>query len=186
MKSLCFLSGCRLLVATLVLTAALSAAAQNYLFNRIDVSTGTNPRSAVSADFNGDGIADLAIANQNCPNNNCQSGSVSILLGKADGTFQTHVDYDLGGNTFAMALATSDFNGDGKTDLVVAAGSGVSVLLGNGDGTFSASTNYATGNTPSSVTTGDFNLDGKVDLVIANSSDSTVSVLLGNGDGTFQ
>ena len=45
------------------------------------------------------------------------------------------------------SVATGDFNGDGKPDLVTAnAGSNsVSVLLGNGDGTFQNAVNYAVG-----------------------------------------
>ena len=79
-----------------------------------------------------------------------------------------------------------DFNGDGKSDLVVANqySSNVSILLGNGDGTFAAAVNYAAAD-PLSVAVGDFNGDGKSDLAVANSGSNTVSILLGNGDGTF-
>ncbi len=50
---------------------------------------GTEAAIAV-ADFNGDHNLDLAVANW-------ASGTVSILLGNGDGTFQTHVDYSVGG-----------------------------------------------------------------------------------------
>jgi len=87
---------------------------------------------------------------------------------------------------FTTSVAVSDFDGDGKRDLVVANNSGgVSVLLGNGDGTFQAGVNYTAGTTPYSVAVGDFNGDGHPDLVVANNGGG-VSVLLGNGDGTFQ
>lgn len=42
---------------------------------------GSGPDSEVVGDFNGDGKRDLAVANHN-------SGTVSILLGNGDGTFQ--------------------------------------------------------------------------------------------------
>ena len=87
-----------------------------------------------------------------------------------------------------VAVASGDFNQDGKTDLVTvnsSAGS-ISVLLGNGDGTFRAKVDYAVGTNPLAVGVGDFNSDGKPDLAVANQSGNSVSVLLGNGDGTFQ
>jgi hypothetical protein len=95
------------------------------------------------------------------------------------------VSYAAGTNP--QAVAVSDFNSDGKLDLVVAnAGSNnVSVLLGNGNGTFQPAKTFAVGGDPLSVAVGDFNGDGKPDIVTANGSGS-LSILLGNGDGTFQ
>ena len=145
----------------------------------VNYSAGTNPTSVVLSDFNGDGKADLAVANYH-------DGTVSVLLGNGDGTFRAAVSYAVGANPFSAAVG--DFNGDGRPDLAVANinSNNVSVLLGNGDGTFQAAVNYLTGANPYSVTVGDFNGDGKLDLVVTNNSGVTVSVLLGNGNGTFQ
>jgi hypothetical protein len=83
--------------------------------------------------------------------------------------------------------AVGDFNGDGKTDLVVVNqfANTMSVLLGNGDGTYGPKTDFATGTTPFGVAVADFNGDGKLDVAVANKGAASLSVLLGNGDGTF-
>ena len=130
----------------------------------VEYATGGTAWAVTVADFNGDGIVDLATANENV-------GKASVLLGNGDGTFQPHRDYAVGGDPESIVAA--DFNGDGKPDLTVAnalgPGGSVSVLLGNGDGTFKTQIVYTTGSEPVSVAVGDFNRDGKIDLVLANS-----------------
>jgi hypothetical protein len=112
------------------------------------------------------------------------NGSVSILLGNGDGTFQPATNVIAGTNPTAIAAA--DFNADGRADLVTTnSDNTLSVLLGNGDGSFRAHVDYGTGTGSNSVALADFNEDGRVDLAVANSGGS-ISVLLGNGDGTFQ
>jgi|GEM_PF-1521414 len=142
-------------------------------------AVGQHPSDVVLGDFNGDGIPDLAVANRD-------SFTVSILLGRGDGTFQPAVNYFTGPNP--ASIAVGDFNGDGKLDLAVALlGTGtVSVLLGNGDGTFQSAVGYNVQSSPASVAVGDFNADGKLDIAVANVVSGSVSILLGNGDGTFQ
>jgi hypothetical protein len=152
-------------------------AAQSY-------AAGFESVSAAVADFNGDGIPDIVVANQGGPFQ--PPSSLSILLGNGDGTFQAAQNYTAGARIRSVVAA--DFNGDGIPDLAVAnnAAGTVSVLLGNGDGTFQAPQDFAVGNGPVALTVGDFNGDGIADLAVANSLDATMSVLLGNGDGTFQ
>src|SRR5262245_36590535 len=84
------------------------------------------------------------------------------------------------------ALATGDFNLDGKPDLVVGFGNGFkfAVLLGNGNGGFSQSyTSPATG-VVGAIVVGDFNHDNKPDLAVAGIFNA-VFVFLGNGSGSF-
>ena len=112
----------------------------------VNYGVGSMPDWVAVGDFNGDGKLDLAVANE-CGNDpTCQSGgTVGVLLGNGDGTFQTMVSYKTGANSASVAVG--DFNGDGKPDLAVAnyGSTNVSVLLGNGDGTFQTAVNYSAG-----------------------------------------
>jgi hypothetical protein len=155
----------------------------------VTYAVGIEPEFVAAADFTGNGILDLVVANS-------LSNNVSVLLGNGDGTFQTPRTFSAGREP--VALAVGDFNGDGIPDLAVAdegdratgAGGGVSILRGNGDGTFQAARRLDAGTNPSSVAVGDFNGDGTLDIAVADRARSEgtsgVSVLLGNGDGTFQ
>jgi len=104
------------------------------------------------ADVNGDGKPDLLLASNCASYAACNNGTVTVLLGNGDGTFQTPVAYDSGGQG-ADSIAVADVNGDGKPDLLVAnycglpcgglgADGSVGVLLGNGDGTFRSAVTY--------------------------------------------
>jgi hypothetical protein len=144
------------------------------------------------ADVNGDGRPDLVVANEcvdfsHCPGPN---GTVGVLLGNGDGTFQPTVIYDSGGAQ-AFSVTVADLNEDGKLDLVVVnqASFTLGVLLGNGDGTFQPAVTFnVSGESISSVAVADVDGDGKLDLLVAISAPASgeVGVLLGNGDGTFQ
>ncbi len=151
--------------------------------NPVTYAVGTDPIAIVAGDFNGDGCTDLAVVNEGTYPN--YSGSVSILLGNGDGTFQDRVTYAVG--TDPIAIVAGDF-GNGHTDLAVVneLDDDVSILLGNGDGTFQDGGTYAVGSYPDAIVAGYFTGDGRIDLAVANYRSGDVSILLGNGDGTFQ
>jgi len=164
-------------------------------------SGGIAAESVAVADMNGDGKPDLVVSN--CTN--CSTygdGSVAVLLGNGDGTFQTAHAIDSGGY-LPISMVVADVNGDGKPDVIVGQCSGpifgcfpgeVGVLLGNGDGTFQTAVNYSSGaDNPMAVAVADVNGDGKLDILVSNLGtgsqgllNGAVGVLLGNGDGTFQ
>ncbi|MGW6412828.1 FG-GAP repeat domain-containing protein [Streptomyces vinaceus] len=166
-----------LLVATAVVTAPAAAALD---FGPATIYAAGGPSFSVAVgDLNGDGRPDLTTVNDSL------AGTVSVLLGNGDGTFNPATTYPTGGGR-ARSVAVGDLNGDSKPDLTTATSSGtVSVLLGNGDGTFSPPASYPTGSFPVSGALGDVNGDNKLDFITANGSANSVSVLLGNGDSTF-
>jgi len=142
-----------------------------------------SPSASVVGDFNGDGKPDLALLNSKSPNLE-NVGTVDILFGKGDGTFSGSKSFMV--RNTPVALATGDFNRDGKMDLVVVAVDGTAdVLLGEGNGTFRVATGFNIGQEPSSITAADFNGDGQMDLAIHTVGSASVMVFLGNGDGTF-
>jgi hypothetical protein len=96
-----------LIVGMAIVFAAPGASAQ-FSFNHAGFATGGGPTAVILADFNGDHRPDLAVANS-------FDGTVSILVGRADGSFAPKVDYATG--TLPVALVAADFNGDGKLDL---------------------------------------------------------------------
>jgi len=148
------------------------------------------------ADLNRDGKPDVVVTN-NSADGFTGEGNVGILLGNGDGTFQTAVAYDSGGQS-AISVAIADVNRDGKPDVLLSDLCGipnegctskgvVGVLLGNGDGTFQPVVVYGSGDFEAdSIAVEDVDGDGIPDLLVANSGSNTVGVLLGNGDGTFR
>ncbi len=143
---------------------------QNRSLDRYQVAL--TPSSVVVADFNEDGHLDLAITND-------WSRSVSILLGRGDGTFAREIN-DHVVSRGVTSLASGDFNADGHLDLAVTtAYNEVAVLLGQGDGNFIKTNYYPMGWGPQyAIAVGDFNQDGGLDLAAANYNGGTLSILL--------
>ena len=86
-------------------------------------SGGYEPVALTVVDINGDGNLDILVANQCADISTCASpgatGSVGVLLGNGDGTFQPPLIYSTGG-VGAESILAVDLNRDGKPDIVVA------------------------------------------------------------------
>jgi hypothetical protein len=77
-------------------------------------STGvySNPMAVVIGDFKNDGQLDLAVSNEFTHN-------VGILLGTGTGTFLAQTTFSTGALSAPYSIASQDFNGDGKLDLII-------------------------------------------------------------------
>jgi VCBS repeat protein/ASPM-SPD-2-Hydin domain-containing protein len=136
------------------------------------------PAPAVVADFNNDGKLDLGVVDS-------ASSTISILLGRGNGTFQTRSTFKT--SRYPEGIVVADFNGDGKLDLAVPTTDDlIGIYLGNGDGTFTAKATVQGGVESGSLVAGDFNEDGNLDLAVILPSGGWISIFFGNGDGTFQ
>jgi len=169
--------------------------AQSQTFQPGAVYAAQNGTMAVAtADFNADGKPDLAVANAG-------SSSISIYLGKGDGTFQAGTVVAIPGGCTVANLTAGNFTGGSHTDLLAVCGfqPSVWVLPGLGNGQFGegiptvlplpALTGFGEAFFQG-VTVADFNGDGKPDLAIglveSDFSTAVLDFMAGNGDGTFQ
>jgi len=146
-------------------------------------------QDVAAGDFNGDGRVDLAVTVAD------QQTSVSLLMGRGDGTFApaTHLANSTGFDS--PAIAAADLNNDGRLDLAVAHSIAcftapcrvttlMSIHLGRGDGTFEPARDIDVGRGMSRIAVGDFDRDGAKDLAVAGDS-SRLYRMYGAGDGTF-
>lgn len=143
------------------------------------VAAGTTPSAIAAADFNRDGLPDLATANRN-------GNSVTILLNNGTGSFAPATP--IAPLTSPRFLVAGDFNGDGDGDLAVALeASAMNVYIGNGRGGFTLQTGspYAVDFQPSWMATADVNADGRTDILTVTSGSGAMRVHLGNGLGGF-
>jgi hypothetical protein len=149
------------------------------LFRHPAYPVGSAPISVAAADFDGDGTADLVVAN-------ALDDDVSVLLGLGDGTFGPQIRFPAGDEP--GSAVPGDFNGDGVVDLAVAnfRSDDVSVFLGYGDGFFTPPIRFRAGVGPSELAVADFNRDGAPDLAVTNGRSGDVSILLGSETGIFE
>ena len=132
------------------------------------------PLFVAGADFDSDGLADVALANER---------SISVRINQGGGQFLRSARYNL--NASPYSLIASDLNGDRFPDIVTAneTEGTVSVVLGTGDGAFQQSFEAEVGSGVRHVIAGDLDLDGDLDLASANRGSADVTILENRGGG---
>jgi hypothetical protein len=140
------------------------------------------PRPIATSDFNNDNYLDIAVGF-------FSSGTVGILLGYGNGSFDDMMTYPQENGSALTSLAVGDVNNDGKLDIVVAdlGTNNMIILLGYGNGSFATSMTFSTGNNslPSAIAIADFNKDDRLDVAVANFASDNVDIFLGYGNGSF-
>jgi Ca2+-binding RTX toxin-like protein len=154
-------------------------------------ATGKYPSQVIAADVNGDGKMDIITANAG--NSDSPGHSVDILLGNGNGTFALP-QVLLTGN-YPRSVAATDLNGDGKTDLIIAAQSDndLNIFLGGKPTIASGSSGAVTvqGSGGNDMTTVGY-AGGKVIVNIDGQSQSftktalgAFAIMLGGGNSTL-
>lgn len=156
-------------------TVLLSASGENYWI--------------ASADFDGDGVLDLAAPT-------LLDNEVTVLLGNGDATFDAAGVYstlDGGLGTWPQPIAAGEVTGDLAPDWVTGNLDGtVSVARGNGDGSFNAVAVWDGGGQIRDIAIVDIDGDEDNDILAVNdlqgasgSPPSSISMLRNNGSGSF-
>jgi hypothetical protein len=153
-----------LLAATLAVAWGLAVPAPSEaLFNAPSTTTiGRAPADAALADFNHDGVLDLAMVDAGASG---ARGGVIIMLGNGAGGFGGATSFDAGAQPSNIVAA--DLNRDGNVDLAVSTKSfptALSIFLGNGAGGFTPGLSYANACT-GDLHAADFNRDSNSDLL---------------------
>jgi len=141
-------------------------------------SPGRGEKTCASADFNGDGLTDLAVGA-------FYSNEVLVYLGDGRGGLELASRSEAGGHPWMIVAA--DVNGDGRTDVLSAnrERNNVALLFGDGAGGLGAPTTYAVGAEPLAVDVGDLDGDGDLDVVTSEFASSSFTIYENAGDGTL-
>lgn len=139
-------------------------------------------QDAEVADFNGDGLADIAVGGFLAG-----SGKIGFFLGTGGGTFTPMTSITLNNAPYSV-IKSVDLNNDGTMDIVTGGQGGNNYsLLGNGNGTFKAGVVVGSPGPTGEIAIGDLNNDGYQDMVWAVATGmGSAYVQLGRGDGTFK
>lgn len=143
----------------------------------LTVNVSGGPIGVTAADFDGDGIPDLAVSRN-------QFSMISIYRNDGSGQLTHAIDLPVG--LAPNYLRGADFNRDGRTDLVVSNGGNqsVSVLFAQAGMSFSL-VSFPAGHTPTALLVRDLNDDGYTDILVASLVGADFRILLGDGRGGF-
>lgn len=152
---------------------------------RVSFTVNTGLKHSVLGDFDNDGMADIAVVNQNqlgfsVLKNTSSSGNLS---------FVAPVHFSTGFQNYGINIA--DIDGDGKQDVLSGTGSAaVSVFRNTSSGSglvsFATKVDIPAGSGPFYIDTDDIDGDGRTDIITANSFGNSISILRNtSGVGTI-
>lgn len=140
--------------------------------------TGATASGVAAGDFLNNGDQDIAALDSS-------TNTLNVFLDDGQGDFSPGAGASLGGTPGDTALATADFNGDGKLDIAAVDPNDNQVVtfLSTTEGAFVAGATISIPS-PIGVVAADFNGDNHPDLAIL-SSDGSVYIAINNGSGGF-
>jgi len=137
----------------------------------VSFATGTNPMSIAMVDLDGDGRPELVTANEG------DSGSILRNTTAAFGSPASFAArFDVSVASTPTAVASGDFNGDGKPDLAFAVWGSNGLITVRNTTNFAQHVDFAAGANPHGLAVGDLDGDGKRDVVVANGTSNTISI----------
>lgn len=144
-------------------------------FNGKNLLDGSNTSFAVQAGENAQGVINLTLDQY-----------ISRSSGTGSFASATTITSSTGGGNDPTGIASTDFNGDGTVDFVLAndSATAATVILSNSDGTLKAPVDLAA-STSNWVSVGDVNGDGNQDFILQDNTTGSAYVFKGNGNGTF-
>jgi hypothetical protein len=148
-------------------------------FAATSVPIALTPARVAIADFDGDGVSDVAAMN---------NASLQVAFGDRGATPPFTNGVLMAIPSPATAFAIADLNGDGLADVATAsrdASGTVSVRLSDGHRAFAPQPTLTMGSGANGIVAADFNRDGKLDLAVTLNSAERVAILLGDGTGRF-
>ena len=166
-----------------------------------DAPLADHPFSLAAGDLNGDGFADIVMANYGTSGTGgIAATKVSILYNDPanPGTFMPPVTLDVG-DGYIAGVKLASLKGDGLLDIITVNESpnplgSVSVILQDrtNPGTFLAPVTYTTGpanamgnNSPQGLAVADFYGDGFLSVAVGDATTSKVTILRGDGSGAL-
>jgi hypothetical protein len=172
-----------LLLSSALILNAVTIQAQSICFdpdsdNRY--ATGFGPQMAVVADFDDDGNLDGATADR-------LDGTISVLFGNGDGTFQPRLIVYPGLNA-VQRLVVAELNSDNQPDLLARGSDGsLSMLINNGNGFqgFQVLNGMPVAGNYAQMVGADLNNDTRTDVVINDPTNQRAIVLGNNGNSSF-
>ena len=159
-----------LTITGFIIAASSPLPAGTPLFPNPGFTVGKDPRLIKIADMNADGRQDIVVANR-------LSASLTVILGRGDGSFEPARTTPLPG--FPTAIAIADLGNDGWLDLAVSTSIDIVFLYGTSNGGFSSWFSVGPLNgTPNDLVMSDFNGDGRNDLAAVSSQSKQLSIAI--------